>query len=280
MDLKVLKTVKMYVGGAFIRSESGATTPFYKKDGSIYARVCMASRKDLRNAIETAKSGQKSWAKSSSYLKGQILYRMAEMAQTKAQEFETLLIDILGISSSEAKKEVQSAIDTFVYYAGWSDKYQQSIGCVNPVSAPYHNFTSSEAMGVVVLVDSNKFSLTKLIDNISSIIVSGNSAVVIVSSECSPIVSTLGEVFATSDLPSGAVNLLSADLNTLKSHIATHMEVNAISFQNEDETIYELIRKTSIDNMKRIIPLKNKRKSLDLILDFVEHKTVWHPIGY
>lgn len=276
--MEVLKTVKMYVGGEFIRSESGETTPFYNIDGSEFARVCIASRKDFRNAIEKAKTS--SWSKASNYLRGQILYRCAEMAQGKFSELENILINIIGLTKEEASNEVQDAIDTFVYYAGWSDKYQQAISTVNPVNGPYHNFTSTQEMGVVVLIDSNKFSLSKLIDNICSIIVSGNNVVAFVSGECSPIVTTLGEIFATSDMPCSTVNLLSGNLESLKSHIATHMEVNAISFQNEDEELYSFIRKSSIDNMKRIIPLRTKEKSLDLIMDFVEHKTLWHPIGY
>lgn len=278
MTLKVLKTVKMFVGGAFIRSESGETIAFYKKDKTEYARVCVASRKDFRNAVEIAKACE--WYKTNAYLKGQILYRMAEMAQGKFEELKNVLIDTLGVSEQQASEEVQNAIDTLVYYAGWSDKYEQVIGSVNPVASSYHNFTSTERMGVVVLIDSNKFSLTKLIDNIASIILSGNSVVAFVSSECSPIVTTIGEIFATSDLPAGAINLLSGNINDLKKHIATHMEVSAISFQNEDETLFSEMKKASIDNMKRIIPYKNKFKSLDLILDFVEYKTIWHPIGY
>jgi acyl-CoA reductase-like NAD-dependent aldehyde dehydrogenase len=281
MTLQVAKTVKMYVGGAFIRSESGATTPFMNKDGSEYARVCVASRKDFRNTVEKAKAGEKAWSGCTAYLKSQIMYRMAEMTQGKFDEFKTLFKDTLGLNDAAATKEVQAGIDTFVYYAGWCDKYQQAMGAVNPVAAPYHNFTTPEQMGVVVLVDSNKFSFAKLVDNICSILVGGNSVIALVSPECAPIVTQLGEVMATSDLPAGAVNLLCGDINSLKSHVATHMEVKGISFQNENEDIYTEIRKASIDNMKRIIPFKkDKSKSLDLILDFVEQKTVWHPIGY
>ena len=279
MTLTVSKTVKMYVGGDFIRSESGATVPFINSRGLELARVCIASRKDLRNAVEKAKAGHVTWAKCSAYLRSQIIYRMAEMAQSKISELQALFMDTLGINEKDALKMAQDGIDTFVYYAGWCDKYQQAMGAVNPVNGPYHNFTSSEAMGVVVLIDSSDFSFAKLIDNICSIIVSGNSVITLVSSKCSPLVTTLGEIFATSDLPAGAINLLSGDIKSLKDHIATHMEVKAISFQNEDQKIYSEIRQNSIDNMKRIVPFSSQRKSLELILNFVEHKTVWHPIG-
>lgn len=279
--LEVLKTVKMYSGGAFIRSESGRTYPFFAKGtDKEYARVCQASRKDFRNSIVAAKEAVSKWASKTAYNRSQILYRMAEMMQGKYDEFEDLLEDTIGVSEDEAEAQVEAAIDTFVYYAGWCDKYQQAMGAVNPVAAPYHNFTTPEHMGVVVLVDSDKFSLPKLIDNICTILVGGNSVVALVSKECPAIVTTLGEVFATSDLPAGVVNLLSGDLDELKDHVSTHMEVNAISFQNENEETYFDMRSASIDNMKRIIPFKDKSKSLDLILDFVEQKTVWHPIGY
>ena len=203
------------------------------------------------------------------------------MAQARESELINLLLDTSDLTEEEVIDEVQAAIDTFVYYAGWCDKYQQVLGAVNPVAAPYHNFTSPDNMGVVVLIDSDKFSLQKLVDNICSIIVGGNSVIAFVSTDCSPVVSNLGEIFQTSDLPGGVVNLLSGSYEKLIDTIATHMEVRAISFQNENEENYFKIRSSSIDNMKRIIPSREgKRKALDLVLDYVEQKTVWHPIGY
>lgn len=279
--MEILKTVKMYVGGAFIRSESGATEPFYSTEDEIYARVCMASRKDFRNAVEKAKAGSKKWSSATAYNRSQILYRMAEMAQGKEGELINLLLDLTDLSEDDVINEVQSSIDTFVYYAGWCDKFQQVLGAVNPVAAPYHNFTSPVDMGVIAHIDSDKFSLVKLVDNICAILVGGNSVISIVSQECSPIVTILGEIFQTSDVPAGTVNLLSGDYQTLLPHIAGHMEVMGISFQNENEEAYFKLRSESIDNMKRIIPNKlEKRRSLDLIMDFIEQKTVWHPIGF
>ncbi len=279
--MDILKTVKMFVGGKYIRSESGATAPFYRAGTEEeVARVCMASRKDFRNAVEIAKPAASTWKGATAYNKSQILYRMAEMAQAKESEFINVLLDTMSLSEAEVMDDVQAMIDTFVYYAGWCDKYQQLIGSVNPVAAPYHNFSTPDNMGVVVHIDNDEFSLSRLVDNICAILVGGNSVISLVSKNCSPIVTTLGEVFQTSDLPSGVVNLLSGDLGQLLPHISTHMEVNAISFQNENEELYFKLRSDSVDNMKRIIPFKNKKLSLDLILDFVEMKTVWHPIGY
>ena len=279
--MEILKTVKMYVGGAFIRSESGATKAFHRAgtDEEV-ARVCMASRKDFRTAVEVAKPAASIWRKATAYNKSQILYRMAEMAQAKESEFINVLLDTTQMTEDEVMSEVQAMIDTFVYYAGWCDKYQQVLGSVNPVASPYHNFTTPENMGVVVHIDSDEFSLSKLVDNICTILVAGNSVISLVSPKCSPIVTTLGEVFQTSDLPAGVVNLLSGDLASLADHISKHMEVNGISFQNENEDIYFELRSNSIDNMKRVIPFRDTRRSLDLIMDFVELKTVWHPIGY
>ncbi|MBD66691.1 MAG: aldehyde dehydrogenase [Halobacteriovoraceae bacterium] len=280
--MEVLKTVKMYVGGAFIRSESGNTEAFIPKSTKEeYARVCVATRKDFRNAVVAAKDGAKAWSKLTAYNRSQIMYRMAEMAQARESELINLLLDTTDKSEDEIVAEVQEAIDTFVYYAGWCDKYQQVMGSVNPVAAPYHNFTSPENMGVVVHIDSNQFNLAKLVDNICAILVGGNSVISLVSSECPAVVTNLGEIFETSDLPAGVVNLLSGSYQDLSEHIATHMEVKGISFQNEDEKTYFKIRSESVDNMKRIMgDKKEKRKSLDLALDFIEQKTVWHPIGF
>jgi acyl-CoA reductase-like NAD-dependent aldehyde dehydrogenase len=278
--MKVLKTVKMYVGGSFIRSESGATKPFYKKGSSEeYARVCVSSKKDFRNAVGAAKGGANSWSKKTEYNKSQILYRMAEMTQGNSESLVKELEDFQGLHKLEAKKEVQEAIDTFVYYAGWCDKYKQVAGTVNPVASSHSNTTTVTNMGVVALIDSKKFSLSKLVDNICSILVGGNSVIALVSEEGSPIVTLLGEIFATSDLPSGVVNLLSGGSDDLLEVIAQHMEVRAISFQDESEEGFFKVRENSIDNMKRIIPFQDSRKSLQLVLSYVEYKTVWNSIG-
>lgn len=269
----------MYVGGAFIRSESGATVD-YKVSGVELARVCWASRKDFRNAVGAAKSAQKSWAGKTAYNRSQILYRMAEMAQGKETELMNLLLETGLSTEDKVAEEVQAAIDTFVYYAGWCDKFQQVMGAVNPVAAPYHNFTSPEALGVVTLISSQKFNLVHLIDNICSILVGGNSVIVMMEKEGSIMLSILAEIFHTSDLPGGVVNLLSGDSKSLATIIAEHMEVQGLSFQNEDQELYYQMRSASVENMKRVSGYSpDKLKSLESVLNFVEQKTVWHPIG-
>ena len=277
--MDVNKTIKMYVGGSFIRSESGATVD-YKVSGVEFARVCWASKKDFRNAVTAAQSAQKSWASKTAYNRSQILYRMGEMAQGKETELINLLLETELCSEDEVAEMVQDAIDTFVYYAGWCDKYQQVMGSVNPVAAPYHNFTSPEALGVVSLISSKKFNLVNLIDNICSILVGGNSVIALVEKEGSILLSVLAEIFHTSDLPGGVVNLLSGDPKTLGQVISEHMEVQGLSFQNEDQALYYQIRSSSVDNMKRVVGYHAERKlSLENVLEFVEQKTVWHPIG-
>ncbi len=276
--MDVLKTIKMFAGGAFIRSESGATVP-YIVEGEELARVCVASKKDFRNAVTSAKAAQSVWAEKSSYNRSQILYRMAEMTQGRETELMNLMMASELVEEANVAEEVQKAVDTFVYYAGWCDKYQQVMGGLNPVAGPYHNFTAPEAVGVVSLVTSEKFNLSQIVDNICSIICGGNSVVALLSPESSIFVSILGEIFHTSDLPGGIVNLLSGKIEDLATVMAEHMEVNSISFQNENETIYFDMRSRSIDNMKRIIGLNQNSRSLELITAFVEQKTVWHPIG-
>ena len=279
--MKVIKTVKLYIGGKFVRTESGRSYSFNKMGtDEQYIRLCQASRKDFRNAVEICRKSVSSWSSKSAYNRSQILYRMAEMCEGKRLEFTSTFKDSLGVSNDKAEKMVDDAIDAFVYYAGFCDKYQQISGSVNPVNGPFHNFTTPEPVGMTTLIDSDEFDFGKLIDNICSILVGGNAMVVLLGSGCPAVLAPLAEVFATSDLPSGVVNLLTGDLDELKEFIATHREVRSISFQNEREEIFFGMKEVSTDNMKRMIPMHTNAKSLDNILKFVEYKTVWHPIGY
>lgn len=278
--MKVVKTVKLFIGGQFVRTESGRSYSFNKVNSDEqYVRLCQASRKDFRNAVEICRNSVKSWSSRSAYNRSQILYRMAEMCEGKRLEFATIFQEALGKSAEEANKMVDEGIDTFVYYAGFCDKYQQVAGAVNPVNGPFHNFTTPEPVGAITLIDSDEFNFAKLIDHICSILVGGNGLVVLLGSGCPAVLAPLSEVFATSDLPSGVVNLLTGHLSELKEFIATHREVRSISFQNEDKNVYYDMREQSTDNMKRIVPNHVNCKSLDNILKYVEYKTVWHPIG-
>ncbi len=277
--MKVLKTVKMYINGEFQRSESGRTEAFNDHSGNEYARVCFASRKDFRNTLVAAKSGQTNWAKRTSYNRSQIIYRMAEMLEARKDEFITTTSEVTGADSLAVTKDIETALNSLVFYAGFCDKYQQVLGAVNPINGPYHNFSSPEPMGVVVIIDSDEFQLAATIDRIASVLVGGNSVIMLVSKNFPVLTTLLGEIFSTSDLPAGTVNLLSGSAKDLAPIYATHREVRAISFQNEDKDLYHEVRSSSIDNMKRIIPRTDQRNSLDLILNTIEIKTVWHPIG-
>lgn len=276
--MDILKTIKLYIDGKFPRTESGRSYT-HTAQGKDIARVCQASRKDFRNSIESNKKAQPGWAGRTAYNRAQILYRMGEMAQGKSAEFRAVLKDSLGLTDAKAKQSVQKAIDAFVYYAGFADKFSQVTGAVNPVAGPYHNFTTPDPVGVVVLIDSDSFDFAKLAANIASIICSGNATTVLLSKQCPAVLAPLAEVFATSDLPGGVVNLLTGHVDELYKHIAAHREVRSISFQNENEKIFFEMKATAVNNMKRMVPMTSEMESLENILSFVEYKTVWHPIG-
>lgn len=278
---QIAKTFKLFIGGDFPRTESGRSFPVYKhKTKTVFAHMCLASRKDLRNAVTAAQSAQSGWQNRSAYNRGQILYRMAEMTEGHRQEFVEILTETLGETKVKANSSVDAAIDAFVYYAGFTDKYQQLVGTVNPVSGPHHNFTSCEPVGIVGLVCNTKFNLADICSQIAAIISSGNSVVALMNAEGSATIAPLAEVFATSDLPKGVVNLLTGDVNELYKHFGEHMEVNSISYQGSDKKLQSEFKTMAAGNMKRWVPAIKENQSLDHILNYVEYKTVWHPIGY
>lgn len=280
----IAKTIKLFIGGEFPRTESGRSYPvYYHGKKNIYAHLCQASRKDLRNAVTAAQSAQVGWANKSAYNRGQILYRMAEMLEARKSEFSQIFKDVFGYSPKQSENILNQAVDQFVYYAGWSDKYQQVIGSVNPVSGPHHNFTTPEATGTVALVMSEELDFVKLVACISSIIVSGNALVVFIPDQAAIVLSALSEVLTTSDLPKGVVNILSGFIHELKTHFASHMEIQAISCQHPlskaEADILSSMKFSGSENMKRIAGPIQDFQSLENILQFVEYKTVWHPVG-
>lgn len=279
-NLRVPKTVKLFIGGDFPRTESGRSFPAnVHGTGELYAHLCLSSRKDLRNAVTAAQTALSGWESRSAYNRSQILYRMAEMAEGKRAEFIDVLIATLGYSTNQAEKSVDEAIDAFIYFAGWADKYQQILGAVNPVSGPHHNFTTPEAVGVVALIADEKFDLGKLVSQIAAIIVSGNSLVVLLSEEGAAVLAPLAETFATSDLPKGVVNLLTGRLSELYSHFGMHMEIQSLSYQGSDSKIRKELTEMGIANMKRMGNRVEKPLSLEHLTQYIEFKTVWHPIG-
>ncbi len=277
--MKVHKTIKLFIGGKFPRTESGRTYPQNKANGELYAHLCLASRKDFRNAVEAALGAGSGWAKASAFNRSQILYRMAEMTEGKRQEFVQLFSEVLGVENKKAHEMVDGGVDAFVYYAGFADKYQQVLGSVNPVSGPHHNFTATEAVGVVGLVCDKKFNFGLFISQLAAIISSGNSLIALISFEGSAMLAPIAEILATSDLPKGVINLLTGDIEELYPHFATHMEIQSLSCQTSDKKILTEFKLASASNMKRIVPPIKKPLSLEHLMSFVEFKTVWHPIG-
>jgi acyl-CoA reductase-like NAD-dependent aldehyde dehydrogenase len=261
--LPVKKTYKLYVGGEFPRSESGRT---YEAEG---ANVARASRKDLRDAVRTARQAFPKWAAMTAYNRGQVLYRIAEMMEARRAEFAEL---------SSGPKEVERSIDRWVWYAGWSDKLAQVLGSSNPVAGPYFNFTVPEPTGVVGIVAPEEPPLEGLVSRLAPAIVGGNSAVVI-ASETSPLAAVeLAEVLATSDVPGGVVNLLTGYRSELAPVLAAHMDVNALDLAGADGEVAELER-LAADNVKRVVRGSADSQSPWEAAAFLELKTVWHPIG-
>ena len=276
--MKVSKTIKLFIGGQFPRSESGRTYEFKAQDFT--ARVCQASRKDFRNAVDAAKKGLSGWSGRTAFNRSQILYRMAEMLEGKKLEFTELFKQSFNLSESEAEKSVDKGIDAFVYFAGFCDKYQQLSGSVNNINGPYHNFTTPDHVGVVAYVDSDEFNFERLCASLASIIAGGNSVVALLGTGCPAVLAPLAEVFATSDLPGGVINLLTGSVDELHEHIGSHMEVRSVNYQNENLEALKAIKLMGATNMKRVI-YKHREEPLCLeaILDHVEFKSVWHPIG-
>jgi acyl-CoA reductase-like NAD-dependent aldehyde dehydrogenase len=261
--LPVKKTYKLFIGGAFPRSESGRT---YEAEGQNVAR---ASRKDVRDAVSAARGAQPKWASATAYNRGQVLYRIAEMMEARVKEFAELC---------SGKDEVHRAIDRWVWYAGFADKLAQVIGSSNPVAGPYFNFTIPEPTGVVAVVAPDDPPLLGLVSRIAPALTGGN-AVVALASETQPLAAIeLAEAIATSDVPGGVVNLLTGQRAELAPWLASHMDVNAIDVTGADGLRADL-EAAAAENVKRVVAGKADGQSLYDISSFLELKTVWHPIG-
>jgi len=261
--LPINKTYKLYIGGAFPRSESGRT---YEAQGQNVAR---ASRKDARDAVSAARGAQAKWASATAYNRGQVLYRIAEMMETRVEEFSGLCTGI---------QEVHRAIDRWVWYAGFADKVAQVLGGTNPVAGPYFNFTIPEPTGVVAMLAPDEPPLLGLVSRLAPALTGGN-AVVAVASEAQPLAAIeLAEALATSDLPGGVVNLLTGYRAELAPWLASHMDVNAIDITGADGLGPD-IERAAAENVKRVVHGKPDSQSLYDISSFLELKTVWHPIG-
>jgi acyl-CoA reductase-like NAD-dependent aldehyde dehydrogenase len=280
--LSVLKTYKLFIGGKFPRGESGRVTAALAPDGTHLGNYCLASRKDFRESVVAARKAQPGWAKATAYLRGQILYRAAEMLEQRRAE---LASELSRAGTKRAETEVSNAIDRLVYYAGWTDKFPQLFGTVNPVSTPHFNFTFPEPTGVVAVICPDAPALLGLIASIAPVILSGNTCIVLTSERAPLAALTFGEVLATSDLPGGVVNILTGSRTELAPHFASHMDLNAIVDTAGDDAISTVLRGGTATNLKRYtrrtLSAKAWSKAEDpyWILDTVEMKTAWHPIG-
>ena len=287
MRLNVRKTYKLYINGEFPRTESGRSYPVRGKGGELLANACRGSRKDLRNAVAAARKAQSGWGGKTAFNRGQILYRIAEVCEARAAE----LVDELrkhDLTAAEARREVEAVVDRWVYYAGWSDKYAQLFGTVNPVAGPFYNFTVPEPTGVVGVVAPEEPALLGLISRIAPAIVGGNT-VVAITSEARPLAAiTLGEILETSDVPPGVLNFISGLKSELVPWLAAHMDVNALDTTGVAPDAIPAVHRSAAENVKRVIHFDANGRGWDdtrlsqgpyAIYDFQESKTVWHPIG-
>lgn len=284
--LPITKTPKVYVGGAFIRSESARTFPLRDAAGNFVANIPQCSRKDLRNAVEAAAKAGPGWAKRTAYNRGQIIYRLGEMVEARRTELAAAL-RLGGATATAAAKEVSATVDRLIYYAGWADKYEQVLGSVNPVAAPYFNFTVSEPMGIIGLLAPPEAPLLALISLLAPAITSGNTVVALASSAQPYPAIILGEMLATSDLPSGVVNLLTGLRAELIPTFATHAHFRALGgvANKAEQTALKLGAAESVKRVKLFAAeapinwFSSEQQSVDALRAYLEFKTVWHPIG-
>lgn len=284
--LEVLKTYKMYINGQFPRTESGRFYKVFDSEGNLIANASLGSRKDVRNAVKTARNAYEGWSKKTAYNRGQILYRIAEMLESRRIEFEKELSRI-GFTKSEAEADVNTSIDRLIYYAGWTDKYLQVFGSINPVASAHFNFSLLEPTGVVGILAAENSPFLGLISMIAPIIAGGNTCVVL-ASDAYPLPSiAFAEVLNSSDVPNGVVNIITGKKEELAEHFATHMDVNALCYtdiltSNLKKTMVEL----AAENIKRVIKLMindwyaEDAQSPYFIINTQETKTTWHPRGF
>ena len=238
----------------------------------------MASRKDLRDAVVAAKSAQAGWANATAFNRGQILYRIAEIMQGRSEQFVEEISVLEGVTTKVAKLQVAEAIDTWVWYSGWCDKLSSISGSQNQVSGPFYNFTTPEALGVIALFAEGKPSLLGAVRTLAPVLAGGNSAILIASESYPLPAITLGEVIATSDVPSGVVNILTGKTSELLPWVGSHMEIDGVDVAGLNKKQEDEIKLVGADNLKRIsrfAPANHPER----ILSFMEHKTIWHPIG-
>ncbi len=276
--LAVPKTYKLYIGGAFPRSESGRTYEVSAPDGSFLANAALASRKDARDAVVAARAAVGSWAGATAYNRGQVLYRIAELLEGRSAQFIEELVSLTGVTRSAAAAEVDQAIDVWVWYAGWADKYVQVAGSGNPVAGPYFNLSVPEPTGVVAIVAPQTAGLLGLASVLAPVIVSGNTAVLVASHDLPLPAISLAEVLATSDVPAGVVNILTGSAAEIAPWLASHADVNALDLAGAGDIDWIELQIAAAETLKRVLPPVDgvPAAMLGRITAFTETKTIWH----
>ena len=281
--LPVRKTYKLYIGGAFPRSESGRSYPVTTPAGELLAHAAQGSRKDLRDAVVAARKAFAGWSTSTAYNRGQVLYRVAELLEGRREQFVAEVIASEGATAADAATQVDAAIDRWVYYAGWTDKYAQVVGGTNPVAGPYFTFSLPEPTGVVGILAPQTSSLLGFVSAVAPALATGNTVVVISSQERPLPAVSLSEVLATSDVPGGVLNLLTGATSELAPWLAGHRDVNALDLTGAAPADRRDLQIMAADNVKRVFVPRDENWAADpgtsRLGAFVETKTVWHPIG-
>ncbi|HEX5769435.1 MAG TPA: aldehyde dehydrogenase family protein [Nocardioidaceae bacterium] len=283
--LEVRKTYKLYVGGAFPRSESGRSYEVLDHKGRFLANASQASRKDGRDAVAAARKAFGGWSTRTPYNRGQVLYRVAEVLEGRRAQFVEEVSLSEGLARKQAEAAVDEAVDRLVWYAGWADKIAQVVGSANPVAGPYFNFSLPDPTGVVAVLAPQDSSLLGLVSVIAPVVVTGNTAVVVTSYQRPLPAITLSEVLATSDVPGGVVNILTGDAAEIGPWLASHMDVNAIDLTGvEDAGVAKSLEESAAENLKRVLrpaPATDwtVQPGIERMTAFLETKTVWHPIG-
>lgn len=285
--IDVRKTYKLYIGGAFPRSESGHSYEVADSKGKFVANAALASRKDARDAVVAARKAFGGWAGRTAYNRAQIVYRIAEVMEDRRPQFVQAVVQSEGLSPSKADKVVDQSIDRLVWYAGWADKVTQVLGNANPVAGPFFNLSTPEPTGVVAVLAPQESSLLGLVSVIAPAIVTGNTVVVVTSYDRPLPAVTFSEVLATSDVPGGVVNILTGSAATIAPWLASHMDVNAIDLTGiaGDAALAADLEVAAADNLKRVRrapgaePDWAEDPGLEPMTSFLETKTVWHPIG-
>jgi acyl-CoA reductase-like NAD-dependent aldehyde dehydrogenase len=282
--LAVCKTYKLFVGGAFPRSESGRTYQAHDKQGNFMANAALASRKDLRDAVVAARKGSTTWSKATAYNRGQVIYRIAEMLEGRRTEFVELIMISTGAATKDATAEVDAAVDRLVHYAGWTDKLAAVMGSANPVSSPYFSYSAPEPTGVVGILAPSGSPLLGLISVIAPVITGGNACVVIAAEHDPCVAITFAEVLATSDVPAGVINILTGRISELAPHLAAHADVNALDLTGADSELRPSLEQAAAQTVKRVYLPKGDPDfmgppGIARLRAFLEIKTVWHPTG-